>query len=292
MASPTTGQTALTRPIGKKLSGLAVTSPAPTPAAATARKAPVDYQTLYLRAFIFGRSGTGKSHLLTTAADCPECLPALIMSGDGGAQTLYRRAHEQITVVPILAPADLNKCLEMAMSGQFKFVAFDGLKTTCDMLLDFVNPPVDNKTLIPLSASAWDTASIRDRGIVLNMVLRLVSWLCRRVPAHVVMTSLAEDVYDDEGKSTGEMTLAVPGKLKRLAPGEFALTGFMDLRKRSVRKDGAVQQTVQQVLQISPSSKVPEAKTRYADSGSELTADIVDPTMSKLLKHMKGVLVK
>jgi hypothetical protein len=256
------------------------------PQAASSTKVPLDVHD-YLKALVFGYSGSGKSHLLTTVLDCPEALPALVISVDQGTRTLWRRFRNADPSLVRLAQAnttaDLDKELLVLSKphNPYKLLAIDGISTAYRRILQDIEPPLTVAGhILPTSMSEWKNATIRDRGIVLEIMTYLGDWLTRKVNVHVIVTALADDLTSDEGKQTGQTGVLLPGRLRRAFPGMFDMVGFLTVEAGpKVRNEP--RRTFWR-LQLLPSASVVEVRSRYADS-SQVT-DLVNPTVAMLLQ--------
>ena len=236
--------------------------------------------TEWLRGLVFGYSGAGKSHLLCTCREVPELLPAFIVSLDNNQATLRRMlaGATDVKLASCTTVDEAGRALAEASSGKYRFLGLDGAKSLYDLLLAFVAPPLPVGTgVLAKLPTDWRNPTLQDRGVVLEMMLRVGRALAQ-VPMHVVVTCLADDLMD-ESKS-GQVSVMLPGKLRRLFPGMFDLTAYLDVRRHALK--GGVK--FERFLQLQPTTRVPEAKTCYGS-----TNDILEPTLAQLLQSMKGV---
>jgi hypothetical protein len=243
-----------------------------------------------LRLLIYGFSGSGKSHLLTDVVNTPELLPMHLLSVDGGAETLRRRLRGVPGVVlsEVVSPAEIETALKEGLNDPaVKTIAIDGLRNIYDTVLNAINPVMPEGMLLPRSITDWSDNSQRDRGIVLQVVTQLMDTIIRKTNKHFIATCLAEEAVDGEGKPTGQLSIAMAGRLKRVVPSFFSMTGYLGVerikRPPAAGSGGGVQTVTTRVLVLVPTAKYPEAKTRYADASSPAARDIAEPTMAKIL---------
>lgn len=87
-----------------------------------------------LKMLVYGEMGSGKSHLLGTAALVPELCPMLVIDIEGGAQPLrlFDPTGDRISVVRITSWRDLQKIYDDLWKGGhgYKTVALDSLSET------------------------------------------------------------------------------------------------------------------------------------------------------------------
>jgi muconolactone delta-isomerase len=241
---------------------------------------------VYMRALIFGYSGSGKSWFLSTVKDVPEMLPAAILSADGGSRTLWRRIgqSDEVKIFDTPSVTSLEKRLNQVASMGFATIMVDGMSAVYDRVLTFLAPPMSNydTRVLPRTSEEWHNATQRDRGLTHEIILNMARWLAKQ-PSHVVVTCLADDLTDTEGRATGQIGILLAGKLRRRFPAEFDLVGYLDVDRVPTLKGGAPQ--AKRRLLLSPSRTVPELKTRYTE---DLTVDLKDPDCAALLRHMRA----
>ena len=180
---------------------------------------------------VFGDYGTGKTHLIGTAADHPQTSPVLLIDIEGGAATLRKRPEIQVVQVRTMNQMvtihnELKKRL-LADDAEDdptlpKTVAVDSLTELQRLDLAEIQAIAsrDNDKEDP------DIASQRGWGKTLAH-MRQICRAYKDLPCNVIFTALAVKNID---KGTGEVTIwpAMQGRCLFEIPGFFDVVAYLD----------------------------------------------------------------
>lgn len=219
-----------------------------------------------LKALIFGPYGHGKTRLLATLDDDERTAPCLFLDFEGGVQSLFGR---DIDVATIRDWTDYNEAYAVLSDPGTKYrsVAVDSIsETQVGGLLAILEK--DARRPDP------DQLGQADYGIILVQMRRFVRSF-RNLPMHVAMSALAGDDLDPkEGKVKAPLLV---GSFANEAPGIFDLVAYLAL---ATDEEGATERVL--LMNSQPKFRV---KSR-SPMDLEVPAEIVDPTMGKVLDAM------
>jgi len=192
---------------------------------------------MYVKALIYGDSGVGKTWLACTAPT-----PLLILSEWAIAKPTLDRLRKERGIDPptILVNSwdDFMEAYKYAAANVKKYetIVVDGLTDLNDRAIEEIlreavnNPRVERRT-----AHDPDTLEIGDWNRVANRTMYAVR-LFRDLPAHVVMTALAQEVKNEMCTTP----MVAPSKACRRMPSQFNFVGYLTAETRpkqpSVRK--------------------------------------------------------
>jgi len=255
----------------------------------------------FIKMFVYGASGVGKTHFAATAADCASLRDVLYLDAESGSSTLVNMGCTDIDVVPIRNWAGLvgvfdflyaycklrdgnadditmRKFLQQYGLGDrevlpvYRTVVLDTLDEMQDYCMKHIQgiDPQNTRLGAAYSKPGWaeyGEALDRMKAVVRNF---------RNLPMHVVMTCHQENKQDDNQRMYIAPLLV--GKFATAVQAYFDFVAFY--AARTIRtKDGTA---VERRLYIEPGVNF-DAKNRC----NATRGWIDEPTMTKILELMQ-----
>lgn len=222
----------------------------------------------YVRVFVAGPTGSGKTRLAMSVADIPEMLPCLLFNYDAGTMSVVRR--KGIHVVKPNTWIETQRLLVALRNnpGRYNSIAIDDGVEFSRQAMSGVMKDFDNKD-IPNRA---DYLRQQER-------MRVAIRFFRDYPAHFIMTAKTRDREDSE--SGGFVT--VPGLAGVLAvelPGYFDIVGYLTVGRGKEEESEVVRRFL-----LVPFKRVNWVKDRTDHTGKR--THIENPTMTTLLKNFR-----
>ena len=220
----------------------------------------------YVKALVHSPAGHGKTRLLGTAQEDPRTFPMAFLNFEGGEQTL---SGLDIDVFDIRDSADYEDVYKQLRRSDtpYKSVGVDSItETQVSMLLEILGHDKVNR-------ADPDQLAQQDWGIILVRMRRIVRQYVKMLPMHVFMTALTGETVVPR---VGSVKIPqVQGAFKDELPGVLDVVAYLGLEEN---EDGETERVL--LLHSNPRFGV---KARTPWTGVDVPAEIVDPTVTKLL---------
>lgn len=226
--------------------------------------------TGFCKFLVHGPGGSGKTHFLGSAQEDPRTFPMAFLNWDSGESTL---AGLDIDVFDIRDAKDFDEVYKVlkAPNTPYKSAGVDSItETQINSLLQILGSDTINR-------ADPDQLAQQDWGIVLIRMRRIVRQFMKMLPMHVFMTALTKD--DVVPRIGSVRAPAMQGQFANELPGIPDVVAYMALE--SVEPDVIHPSGEQRVLLLHSNPKFSvKARTPW---GQQIPAEIVDPTITKLL---------
>lgn len=262
----------------------------------------VDESAQYLKMFVYGASGVGKTHLAATAQDCPELRDVLYVDAEAGGQTLRTMAKGNLDIVSIqnwnqlvrvyeflqqycklkesqVSEAQLRALFAKVGIGDrptlpdYKTVVIDTIDEVQDYCMKHIQgiDPQNTKLDMPYAKPGWE-----EYGEILDRMRSTVRNF-RNLPMHVVVTCHREIKQDESQRMI--IVPSLVGKFGIAVQAYFDFVGYYVAKSQPTETGRAMKRR----LFIEPGANF-DAKNRCSPEQGWVD----EPTMEKMLDLLKG----